>query len=478
MSLGSILSTARSGMLAAQRAAEVTANNVANANTVGYSRQRVEAIAERPIRYANGEFGAGVRITSTTRARDQFLDANFRRASADASGSQLRSTSLARMETVLGEPNGSVLGTALDAFYGAWSDLSARPTVGSAQAAVQQAGAQLALQFNRAVSQLDAIAAENSARLESTVHEVNALAERVATLNRQIVSQEAAGVQAPTLRDARDQHLDRLAQLTGAQVIEHEDGSVGVLLGGLSLVDGVAVRPIATNLIGGRAEVTRASVPGTPIQLGGELGALRQVANVDIPAMQADLDALARGVVDSVNTLHRQGVTWSGTPPVSAAAGDFFASDPLLAPEVDPLRTARGIRLDSAVAGSTAAIAASAATATGPGEASIALQLAGLRTTAVPFTAPDGTPRASESAGAFLQRIATDLAFTTRSAADREVIDDALMTQSDTRRQEVSGVSVDEEMVRLIKFQQAYAAAARMINTADSMMQTLLDLKR
>lgn len=478
MSLGSLLSTARSGMLAAQRAAEITANNIANANTEGYSRQRVETAAQQPVRYPNGEFGAGVRILGTTRARDQFLDANFRRSSADAAGGRTRSAALDRLESVLAEPNGSVIGSALDQFYGAWSDLATRPTVGSTHAAVQQSGAQLALQFNRAAEQLDSFAGETRARLGATVHEVNSLAESVALLNRQIVAQEAAGIEAPTLRDMRDQHIDRLAQLTGAEVIQHANGSVGVLLGGVSLVDGVSVQPIAVSLIGGRAEVTRASLPGTPVTIGGELGALRQVSNVDIPAMQADLDALARGVIESVNALHRQGVTWSGVPPVPTAAGDFFASDPLLAPEVDPLRTARGIRLDSAVASSTAAIAASDATATGPGDGSIALQLAALRSGAVTFTAPDGSPRVTESASSFLQRIATDLAFVTRGSKDRETIDNALATQGEARRQEVAGVSMDEELVRLIKFQQSYAAAARMINTADRMMQTLLDLRR
>ena len=110
-------------MTAAQRAAQITANNI-----------------------ANGEYGAGVRV----------------------------------------------LGTALDEFYGAWSDLAARPTVGSAQAAVQQSGAKLAIQFNRRAGEVDRIAAETRGRLEATVAEVNSLASSVAQMNRQIVANEAA----------------------------------------------------------------------------------------------------------------------------------------------------------------------------------------------------------------------------------------------------------------------------------------------
>lgn len=476
MSLSSILNTARSGLLTAQRAVEVTSNNVANANTEGYSRQRVDTAAELPTRFPEGEFGAGVRVMGTSRARDFFLDSSFRRASADASGGRVRSEALARMESIIGEPSDTGLGASLDAFYGAWSDFAARPTASGVQGAVQESGAKVAQQLNRTANQLDDLQVETRQRLTAAVDEVNEIARAVADLNRQIVSAEAGGQSANTLRDARDMKLDRLVELTGADVIEAGNGSVGVLLGGLSLVDGTEVRPLAATTVNGITEVTRASLTTRPVAIGGELGALRQLSVKDIPALRDDLDALARGIVDSVNALHRQGVTWSGTPPVATAAGDFFASDPLLTSETDPLRTARGIRLDSAVAASSSAIAASAATATGPGDGSIALQLAGLRTAPVAFTNPDGSPRVSETAGTFLQRVATDVAFTTRSVADRSEVDGAIATQSDSRRQSVSGVSVDEELVRLIKFQQTYAAAARLISAADAMAQTLLDL--
>ncbi len=478
MSISSLLNTARSGMLAAQRAVEVTANNVANAGTEGYTRQRVEQSTMIPARFTEGEFGAGVRVEGTTRARDVFLDAAYRRASSDAAGGGVRAGSLSRMEALLNEPADDGISAALDTFYNAWSDLAARPTSTSARAAVQQAGAALAEQINRVGDQLAQLSGEIRTRLDASVSEVNDLTTAIAEMNRNIVALESDGNSANTLRDARDLKLDRLAALTGAEVIERDNGSVGVLVNGLMLVDGIDRRELAATTIGGAIEVTRADLPSRPLQIGGELGGLRTTSVGDIPRMQAELDAFARGVVDGVNALHRSGVTWSGTPPVSAAAGDFFASDPLLAPEDDPLRTARGIRLDSAIAASPEAIAASPAAATGPGDASLALQLSQLRDTPVAFITADGAPLATESMGDFFRRVATDTAFLTRSVADRADVDAALTTQADTRRQEVSGVSVDEELVRLIKFQQAYAAAARMISTVDQMSQTLLDIRR
>lgn len=478
MSLGSILNIARSGLLTAQRAVEITSNNVANAQTEGYSRQRIDTIGATANRTTDGEFGTGVRVIGTSRARDQFLDAAFRRSSAEAAGGRVRSGVLSRLEAVLGEPSDSGIGASLDRFHSAWSDFAARPNAGGTQAAVQQAGAQFAVQLNDVARQVDDLAAETRQRLDAGVSEVNAIATAVADLNRQIAAQEAGGQSANALRDTRDRQLDRLTELTGADVIERANGSVAVLIGGLTLVDGAETSLLAATTLNGRTEVTRVSQSTTPIGIGGSLGALRAASVVDIPRLQADLDALARGVVESVNAIHRQGVTWAGSPPVATPAGDFFASDPLLTAETDSLRTARGIRLDSAVAASPSAIAASGATATGPGDGSIALQIAGLRTSATVFTNADATPRTTESAGDFLRRIATDVAFTTKRITDRAEIDDVLATQGETRRQEVSGVSVDEELVRLMKFQQAYAAAARLISAADAMSQTLLDLRR
>ncbi len=477
MSIGSILNSARSGLLASQRAVEVTSNNVANAQTPGYTRQRLDQTAAIPTRFPDGEYGAGVVVRGTERARDSFLDAAYRRASSDAAGGRVRADGLSRMESILGEPSDTGIGAALDAFYSAWSDLAARPTAGGVQGAVQQAGQRLATQLNRVAGQLDDLQTETRARLGSAVDEVNEIAQAVADLNRQITAQESGGQTANTLRDTRDAKLDRLVELTGATVVPQANGSVSVLMGGLSLVDGTEVRPIVATMNGSVSDVARAVDPTRSVEIGGELGALRKLSVTDIPAMLNDLDALARGLVESVNAVHRTGATWSGTPPVAAAAGDFFAADATLTPETDPLRTARGIRLDSAVATSSSAIAASAFTATGPGDNTVALGLASLRTGAAAFTNPDGTPRVSESAANFLQRVATGVAFTARSVADRAEVDASMQTQAETRRQEVAGVSVDEELVRLIKFQQSYAAAAKMIQTADRMAQTVLELR-
>jgi flagellar hook-associated protein 1 FlgK len=332
--------------------------------------------------------------------------------------------------------------------------------------------------LNRAGEQLASLAGEVRTKFDGVVTEVNDITASIVELNRSIVALEADGHSANALRDQRDVKLDRLAELTGAEVIERDSGSVGVLVNGLMLVDGVDRREIAATIIDGNLEVTRADLPTRPLQVGGELGGIRTASSGDIPRMRAELDSLARGIVESVNAIHRTGVTWSGTPPVATNAGDFFASDPLVAAELDPLRTARGIRLDSAVAANASAIAASPATATGPGDSSLALQLSQLRDRPVPFTDSTGATIATESAGDFFRRIATDTAFLARSVGDRAEVDAALTTQADTRRQEVSGVSVDEELVRLIKFQQAYAAAARMIQTVDQMSQTLLDIRR
>lgn len=233
------------------------------------------------------------------------------------------------METIIGEPSDTGLSAALDAFYGAWSDFAARPSASGVQGAVQESGAKVAQQLNRSAQRLDELQVERRVSASSpAVDEVNEIATAIADLNQEIVAAESVA-SANTLRDQRDLKLDRLVQLTGAEVLESSDGSVGVLLNGLSLVDGSQVRPLTTSTVNGITEVTRESLPTRPVQIGGELGALRQLSVIDIPALTAKLDTLTRGIVDGVNAIHRAGADLVGDPRVATPAGDFFASDPM-----------------------------------------------------------------------------------------------------------------------------------------------------
>jgi flagellar hook-associated protein 1 len=476
-----LLSIARTALSLHQRAIDVVGQNVANAGVEGYSRQRIEASAAHPIYFANvGHLGTGVRIDGIERARDEILDRNFRMQHGGRSGAEFSLDVLTQLEGIIGEPSETGLVASLDAFWSSWSDLASNPTNPGARGIVQQRGAQVASTLNRFASQLDEIHQVTRERIGTMVGEANEISREIAQLNTMIVAGESGGYTANDLRDARDQAIDRLSSLGSVESITRDNGSVAVYLGGMMVVDASESKDLALESIGGGMQIVFAAQPGKPLSgLGGQLGAALDTVNRQLPATMRELDALAATIVDTVNGIHATGVVWSGSPPVSAAAPDFFRTDAAaLTPADDRFRTARYITLSDDVATSAANVAASAAAASGPGNNAIALQLAGLRDTAVAVTDTDGTARGSYTIGAYWRQIATGVGLSVRTAETEVQVRTTLAENAETRRQSVSGVSTDEELVLLIKHQQAYAAAARLVTVAEEMSRILVELGR
>src|SRR5690349_3916882 len=139
-SLGSVLSIARGAMNAQQTIIQTAGHNIANVETPGFSRQRVELATTTPVRFEYGSVGTGVTITDISQARDVLLDSTYRAESGSASSSKLRQDLLGSVEEVLGEPSDTGLAAAMDAFWSSWSDLASQPTSAAARSVVQQRG--------------------------------------------------------------------------------------------------------------------------------------------------------------------------------------------------------------------------------------------------------------------------------------------------------------------------------------------------
>src|SRR5215207_1509166 len=183
MSLGSILSVARTAIQAQQTAMQVMSQNVANAETPGYTRQRAELAANFPQSFPYGNVGTGVTVQTVTRARDALLDVAYRNDAGNAAGSALRRDLLQEVENVLGEPSDIGLSAALDAFWSSWSDLANDPTSGAARSVVQQRGRTLAGMLNTFAQRLGDARSQANLRLDESVRSLNGLADHVAQLN-------------------------------------------------------------------------------------------------------------------------------------------------------------------------------------------------------------------------------------------------------------------------------------------------------
>jgi flagellar hook-associated protein 1 FlgK len=465
---GGILSVARTAIAVHQTAMQVTSHNIANAETPGYTRQRAMLQENWPAVLPQGIIGTGVMLSDVTQIRDTLLDASFRRESSAASGFGLRRDLLGQVEAVFREPTDDGLAATLDQFWSGWGDLANNPLNSTTRAIVRQRGEQVATALRGYNQRLDEVAADTGLRLQSSVGQMNEYARQVAELNTQIVAMEVGGTTAGDLRDARNRLIDGMATIAPVETIARGDGSLAVVLNGQTLVDGSTHKSLA---LGGSAPAVRVSFAGStdPLPMsGGEMGAMLQVLNRDIPAARARLDELAGGVVTAVNDLHRTG--WSpgtepGAPPAppgwTGSNVDFF----------DPAgTTAATIGLSAAVAGSDQMIA-SGTTYGGAADNGLALQMAGLRDAKVLGGAPPTTSLAMH-----FRDTVTGIAMAAQSVGNSATVHETMAAQAEVRRQSVSGVSTDEELVSLMKHQQAYVAATRIISAVDEMMQSLLSI--
>lgn len=452
MSLLSLLSIARSALLAQQRAMSVTGHNVANATVSGYHRQRLDIHAATAQWTPVGTLGRGVESGAVLRTRDTLLDSAFRRAAGEHGYSATSSDTLSRVEAAFGEPSDYGVAAAFDALFGAFQALGADPNGSAARMAVRDAASAFVGRVRTLDGELGALTQDTTDRARQQVAEVNGLARQAAELNAQILAASGPAGGAADLEDARDRVIDRLATLVGGRVLERPDGTMTVVAGDAVLVDGGLAHQLEVRASATGFDIARVGDAGTLRLPSGSLGALSALAT-SIPARRAELDAFVRAVVEEVNAIHRTGATPSG-----ATGLDFF----------DPAGlTGATLALAPGVAASPDGIAAS--TPGSPGDGAVATSIAALA---------DG-PLASLG-GRTLRSLYTDVAAAAGSdaaqAADDEAADAALEIHADEQRTSLFGVSVDEEMVTLIAQQQAYAAAARLVSTADEMIQELLNI--
>ncbi len=456
MSLTSLLSIARTALLAQQRAIDVTGHNIANASTEGYSRQRLLLDPQVPLQTTIGQLGRGVDATGIQRLRNYFLDATYRRENGDLGRFQTRQETLGQVEGVLGEPSAYGLAAGIDELFNAFGDLANDPAGQAPRELVRQVAADLARRFQDADARLSAIRADVTARMEGLVAEVNGLVEQIADLNVRARAGSSGQREAPDVKDQRDKLVDRLSSLAGVRALLREDGTVAVLAGDAMLVDGGQFTTLVVREApAGGVAIGVAGGSGTLSAQTGRIAALAELASSVIPGVRSKLDRLARGLVTEINALHRGGTSLTGLTGI-----DFFRPSGL---------TASTMALSDEISNSSLNIAASRSG--GGADNANALAIAALRTTGVAFFG-GGT------IGGAYQQIVSELGVMGREVG-RQVEAQAVVVQyADTLRQSISGVSIDEEMTTLISQQTAFAAAARLVTVADEMMQDVLGMVR
>ncbi|MCU1636145.1 MAG: flagellar biosynthesis protein FlgK [Cryobacterium sp.] len=465
MSTFSGLNTAHSGLAAARRALDVVGQNVANANTAGYTRQRVltSAVgAANPVGMAAGGVrpGQGVSIDGIARLGSANLDAQVRFTAGGSGYSAIRANAMSAVEMSLHEPGENGLSARLNEFWAAWQDLSNRAGESApAELLIVQANA-LASSLADGYHAVDAQWTQVRRDLDGMVAELNATASQVAELNGRIRKTVASGGSPNELLDQRNLLTTTLAALSGATLRDTGDGAVDVLVGGNTLVSGVTFQALridgATRMDAADGDPPRlewAERSGVRVTAdGGEIaGALSVLAPADdgrggsIAEVASSYNAFARDLADKVNAVHRTGSTRSGVTGL-----DFF--------QVDSRRPAQTL----SVTPSDAADIASGAPGAGGRDGTIADRIAQLGVSA-------------DSPSAAWSSLVTTIGVATRSALQQASLADLAATSAVNMQLSNSAVDLDEENVNLLMFQHAYQGAARVLTAVDEMLDTLIN---
>lgn len=488
MSFGGLY-TVRSGLDAARRALDLVGQNVANANTAGYSRQEASFVSAEPAHVIRAP-GRGISEVQVLRYRDEFLDRQFRNRSGMLGYFDAFSAKLGQVEQVIGNLSEGGMRTALDQFFNAWDYLSSHPSDPTARTNVVNAARDFLGQAKSVFQELTQLRTEVDETVRDKVADMNSAAQQVAKLNEAIMSQQGSRQPANELLDQRDRLLDSLARLGGTTSVAHGDGSVTVYLGSLLLVDRQTAYPIDfvnavepdmdpdPTLVSAQQNMSVFTWNGMvtpPPFSGGELGGLLAVRDQKIPEYMKYLDNFVRTLATEVNTIHM--ANDANNVALAAPIAIFTAPDgsPTLSPNwmdivVNPAVLANpGL----VVAGNTLINTPPAPDAFAAGDGERALKLARLRDQAILTGAPVGNRPSTP--GEYLRSISSTLGMAIQSAQRQYDGASLQVTQVERHRQSVSGVSLDDEMTKMIQFQQAYNAAARVMTTLDEMLDVIVN---
>jgi flagellar hook-associated protein 1 len=501
------LETARRGMFTQQTALQVTGNNIANANTAGYSRQRVNftqtesypaAAMNRP--QIPGQMGTGVQAGSIQRVREEFLDTQFRGENSKLGFWNARSEGLAKMEDIMNEPSDNGLAKTLDRFWQSLQDLSVNPEDSGARSVVRQRGVAVAETFNYLSSSLSAIQGDLKTQADLTAKEINTILKDIDKINIQIREVEPHGYLPNKLYDERDLLVDKLSSLVNIEV-KHEslpdkpltqgvyeiyllkdDGTRSSLLLDTSTE---TINEVSVDYSGPNGEASKVLVGNTPIDItefskGKLKGFIESYGYMDgsnaegtYPKMLAHLDEMAYQFANAFNDVHKAG--WSldsiNSDPSAHKEYNFFDVSGVTAGK-EPLGTAKAIKLHSDLEGQPGLDHIAAAFAIPgdvgySGDGSNALNLANVKNDKI-FSGNATLQSYYEGA---IGEMAVDAQQAVRLTQNSFVLTDAV----EQRRTSVSGVSLDEEMTNMIQFQHAYNASARNITVIDEMLDKIIN---
>jgi flagellar hook-associated protein 1 FlgK len=451
------LEIGKRALLSSQLAMTTLGHNMANVNTPGYSRQRVSITSAMPVDTPWGNAGSGVEIKAIEQIRDLFLTGQYRNENASQGRWEFTEKSVSQIEGYFNEPQDNSLGDRLDRFWQAWQELANRPEDNASRISLVEEAKSLINNFHQIDKQLKDLRQNTDNEIKNLVKQLNQYGAQIANLNLQISYQELGNEKANDLRDQRDLLVDELSQFVDVRVVEREKGQTAVLIGAMAFVDGSDFLKIGTQIESDdNMTTTKVVWADTDVEIkfsSGQMAAMFETRDKIIPRYQQAINELARGVVENVNAVHRLGY---GLDELNDR--DFFDAE---------YTDAAHIALDIEILTDVNHIGASLSG--GPGDGSNALAIA--KALSQDRVMGNGSTTIREYYGGIVGRLGIESMESTNYKTNYAL----LVQQIENQRQSVQGVSLDEEMTNLIRFQNAYDAAARVITTMDQALDTLIN---
>ena len=454
--LARMLVIAKSALNAHRFAMDITSNNIANNESVGYSRQKVVQEVSSSLKTPYGYIGSGVDIKVVERVRDFLIDNEIRSSNAKLGYADITNQILDQVEAYFNEPLDNGLSVEIDNFFKSFEELAANPEEPGVRQAVVQQTVTMTRIFNELTSNLDALRIESLKYARDMVGEINSLIQEIADLNQNIFS---LGDNVNELKDIRDNRIDELSLLVDIKVIIDENGLSNISASSSTIVSGVT--PIFLE-IDSNPEHVFLFYEGSRIALshvGGKIGAHMESYNSLIFKYTNFVDTLASTIIEEVNALHRQGYGMTDAATGIASTGlDYFIGN-----------DSRSIKINEVVLNDITKLAVSKDGKIG--DNLIAYEIAQVLDKKI-------FDEGNTSILQFYRKVIAALGYENLDMRRSVEAYTARVENLEALKYSVSSVSMDEEMINLVRFQRSFEAAAKVVQTLEKMYDNLFSMVR
>lgn len=460
-------------MMNSQTALHTVSHNIANRQTEGFSRQKTETFSNFPYGHGKLRMGTGARAASVQRVNNPYIERQLGNEKSQLAFLQGQAQSMGRLEQVYNEQSVEGLNSSIVGFFNSFRELSTSPESMPKRIAVKESADLLARDFNRVSEQLKEIRGDANAEVAIHVNDINAITSEIATLNGQVQKVEISGGFANDERDRRDLLIKNLGELIDIKWAEGEDKTVTISTGNNAILvvglDAKQMQAVPTPASDSKAEgdydiVYYHHEYAEPLVLtdrikGGKLGGVLNVRDGEVRGFKDKIDSMAFGLAQAVNEVHEQGYNAFNTP------GTLFFE-----PMSSSKDAADNFRINAQVLADVGRISAGFDPNL-PGDNRAANQIADLQHKKGLF---DGNTSIDE----YYNGMVAELGLRAQKANRQTEVQEGVVKQLENLRESISGVNLDEEVASMIEWQKQFDASARVIRTADEMLDTVLNIKR